>query len=144
MTQGELELTENAGIAYPSPVVGSTKTGTDATSEGVHLYADPEFNDGYTPVLYADCEGMNAGEKPPFALNHLIGMSDHSRKQRLVKKKLQGASREIKWAVNDRKRTDASLLWVTYTLASCIPFLTSLSSSKKTQGKSNQANEGLG
>jgi len=60
--------------------------------------------DGNTPVLYADCEGMNAGEKPPFALHHLKAMSDHSRKQRLVKKKLQGVTQEIKWALNDRDK----------------------------------------
>jgi hypothetical protein len=85
--------------------VGSAKTETDATSEGVHLYADPAFSDTATPVLYADSEGLNAGEKPPYALSSLQNLSEHSKTQRLVKKKLQGVSREVKWALNDRDKS---------------------------------------
>ena len=50
--------------AFPAPVVGMT--GTDIpTSEDVHLYADPETVTSDTPLLFADCEGLEGGEREP-------------------------------------------------------------------------------
>ncbi|KAH7087111.1 hypothetical protein FB567DRAFT_526936 [Paraphoma chrysanthemicola] len=64
---------------FPSPIVGlpplSQQDGPRRvnqrpmehrpTSAEVHLYADPERFNKRTPLLYADCEGLNGGENPP-------------------------------------------------------------------------------
>lgn len=48
----------------PSPVVGMT--GKDVpTSEDVHLYSDPLTCFSSNPMLYADCEGLDGGEREP-------------------------------------------------------------------------------
>jgi hypothetical protein len=49
---------------FPSPVVGISGHHVP-TSEDVHLYLDPltAFTDG--PILYADCEGLEGGEREP-------------------------------------------------------------------------------
>jgi len=48
----------------PSPVVGMT--GKDLpTSEDVHLYSDPSTCFLDNPLLYADCEGLDGGEREP-------------------------------------------------------------------------------
>ena len=49
---------------FPSPVVGIS--GHDIpTSEDVHLYLDPSTAVSEAPVLYADCEGLDGGEREP-------------------------------------------------------------------------------
>jgi hypothetical protein len=55
---------ENADEKFPSPVVGISGHHMP-TSEDVHLYLDPltAFTDG--PILYADCEGLEGGEREP-------------------------------------------------------------------------------
>jgi energy-coupling factor transporter ATP-binding protein EcfA2 len=58
---------KSSGIAnatFPAPVVGMT--GKDVpTSEDVHLYADPGTMASDTPLLFADCEGLEGGEREP-------------------------------------------------------------------------------
>lgn len=53
----------------PSPV---TSSGNDrlATTGDVHLYADPATLYTSTPMLFADCEGLNGGERIPRGLKH--------------------------------------------------------------------------
>jgi energy-coupling factor transporter ATP-binding protein EcfA2 len=47
-----------------SPVVGAT--GKDVpTSEDVHLYPDPSTSFMDHPILFADCEGLDGGEREP-------------------------------------------------------------------------------
>jgi hypothetical protein len=84
---------------FPSPVVGSINNELNATSEGVHLYADPEKYYETYPLLYADCEGLNAGEQIPFALSgsRVRRRSEASSAKEFVKRGLQGVSREISW-----------------------------------------------
>lgn len=51
-------------VQLSSPVVGMT--GKDVpTSEDVHLYLDPSTCTSKTPLLYADCEGLEGGEREP-------------------------------------------------------------------------------
>jgi len=53
-------------FSFPTPVVGLRGSPT-ATSVDVHLYADRNtFSTSY-PILYADCEGLDAGEELPRA-----------------------------------------------------------------------------
>jgi hypothetical protein len=47
------------------------------------------------PILYADYEGLNAGEQRPFA-SEMMSKGGKSSAKRLVKKTLEGRSREIK------------------------------------------------
>ncbi|GIZ36674.1 hypothetical protein CKM354_000014300 [Cercospora kikuchii] len=54
-------------IHFPSPVVGSVRDDTVATSGDVHLYAGPATYHQDFPHLYVDCEGLNGGEGDPIA-----------------------------------------------------------------------------
>lgn len=47
------------------PVVGSTLHADLPTSGDVHLYADMKTIHGDQPILYADCEGLDGGERQP-------------------------------------------------------------------------------
>ena len=49
-----------------TPIVGK-ESGDLATSADVHLYSDPETYWTDSPILYADCEGFNGGERQPVA-----------------------------------------------------------------------------
>ena len=52
--------------AFPTPIVGPA--GNDApTSNDVHLYPDPSTIDTNYPLLFADCEGLEAGTREPLA-----------------------------------------------------------------------------
>ncbi|KAF6818372.1 hypothetical protein CMUS01_11936 [Colletotrichum musicola] len=57
----------NNGAKFPSPAT-SSYNGHVPTTEDVHLYADPNTYDTRTPLLYADCEGLDGGEAVPEAL----------------------------------------------------------------------------
>ncbi|KAL8689851.1 MAG: hypothetical protein Q9218_004571 [Villophora microphyllina] len=49
-----------------TPVVGSAGENVP-TSGDVHLYPDPRTFESDTPILYADCEGLEGGEREPLA-----------------------------------------------------------------------------
>jgi len=50
------------------PLSGAGITGSIfATSEDVHLYSDPLSAFTNRPLLYADCEGLNSGDREPIA-----------------------------------------------------------------------------
>lgn len=51
-------------VAFPTPVIGATG-GHLPTSEDVHLYLDPSTATSNSPILLADCEGLNGGERDP-------------------------------------------------------------------------------
>lgn len=54
---------------FPSPVAGSINDHAP-TSGDVHLYADPGTYRTQFPKLYADCEGMDGGEKVPMGARY--------------------------------------------------------------------------
>jgi hypothetical protein len=60
---------EGAVERFHSPVVGISGHHMP-TSEDVHLYLDPltAFTDG--PILYADCEGLEGGEREPLGARY--------------------------------------------------------------------------
>jgi hypothetical protein len=49
---------------FPAPVTGRIND-LVPTSGDVHLYSDPQTYSDEDPILYADCEGLNGGEKLP-------------------------------------------------------------------------------
>ena len=51
---------------FATPVVGPT--GADIPTSGdVHLHCDPPSLCSQRPILYADCEGLDGGEREPLA-----------------------------------------------------------------------------
>jgi hypothetical protein len=61
-----IELNTHEFESFPTPVVGVA--GRDVpTSDDVHLYLDPPTSVSDAPILYADCEGLNGGEREPIA-----------------------------------------------------------------------------
>jgi hypothetical protein len=85
-------------VGFPVPVSGSHLHDTKPTSADVHLYSDPATCFGTTPMLYADCEGLNAGERVPVAHSVLSSRSGMA-VRRIVN------PRKVRWAVSDDKRT---------------------------------------
>lgn len=59
-----IDLSTHGNENFPTPVVGSV--GIDLpTSADVHLYVDPHTSDSDSPILFADCEGLEGGERAP-------------------------------------------------------------------------------
>ena len=97
---GNLTSVEKPQGLLSTPVPGSKATEGTATSEGVHLYADPEHLDSSKPILYADCEGLNAGEEAPFAVNEETSPPKEAQptgRHHRFGKKLPGRARPIEW-----------------------------------------------
>ena len=68
--------------SFPSPVVGSVVNDALPTSGDVHLYADPATHTEQLPLLYADCEGFEGGERTPLgARSRRRARSDQAREQ---------------------------------------------------------------
>lgn len=51
-------------MQFSSPVVGSVNDNIPTTGD-VHLYADPGTYLSESPMLYADCEGLDGGDNLP-------------------------------------------------------------------------------
>lgn len=63
----EMRTDPKMNPGFPTPVVGSVNDNVP-TSADVHLYADPGTITTRSPVLYADCEGLEGGGTDPVAL----------------------------------------------------------------------------
>jgi hypothetical protein len=61
-----VELTSPGRKRPQLPVVGNAG-GDIPTSDDVHLYIDPSTEQSDSPILYADCEGLDGGERQPLA-----------------------------------------------------------------------------
>ncbi|KAF2792920.1 FabD/lysophospholipase-like protein [Melanomma pulvis-pyrius CBS 109.77] len=85
--------------SFPSPVAGSAINDSIPTSADVHLYSDPATWGTERPILYADCEGLNAGERVPMgAHGKRIARLDNSRRLGL-------RVRPLEWANSDETKT---------------------------------------
>ncbi|KAK5163057.1 uncharacterized protein LTR77_010992 [Saxophila tyrrhenica] len=108
---------------FPSPVVGSTTHDSVPTSGDVHLYLDPLRSNDDRPIMYADCEGFEGGEKPP------MGSQEHIRiSQGHGDDDLDAYRRPIRWANRDdfRQREYAvTALYprLLYTFSDCVVFV---------------------
>jgi hypothetical protein len=101
---------------FPSPVAGSINDHAP-TSGDVHLYADPGTYRTQFPLLYADCEGMDGGEKIPMGAqykhNDLASPKSRARSgslpyssygfPRKLRKLNKAVKREIRWANTPEK-----------------------------------------
>ena len=98
----------------PVPVVGSVNH-SFPTSGDVHLYSDPQTYTTGSPILYADCEGLDGGENEPMAaqIKHSDGqaaiLSQPATRsasfQKRIRKKHHSSQRDITWATTPEKRS---------------------------------------
>ena len=94
---------------FPSPVVGTV--GLDVPTSGdVHLYSDPKTRMSDNPIMYADCEGLEGGEREPLGarLKRRDKPSESGRVdsfERKVENIHHTSEREILWADTNEKRS---------------------------------------
>jgi energy-coupling factor transporter ATP-binding protein EcfA2 len=92
--------------SVPAPIAGIP--GRDLpTSADIHLYADPRTVSSARPILYADCEGLDGGEREPLAAavrRSRDGRSNASTDGDSEDSQFY-AERQITWANSDTKRT---------------------------------------
>ncbi|EWY81854.1 hypothetical protein FOYG_16063 [Fusarium oxysporum NRRL 32931] len=94
----------------PSPVTSSANDRL-ATTGDVHLYGEPSSFHSTTPILFADCEGLNGGERIPRGLKHRTFSRDdvsgirptlrpllHVESKAKLKKSRYSSQRNILWA----------------------------------------------
>lgn len=95
---------------FPTPVVGASGAHIP-TSEDLHLYLDPRTAYTDTPILYADCEGLEGGEQEPigakFRKKRWRGQSRDSRDELATECQLSRSARvvserELTWADSPR------------------------------------------
>lgn len=89
--------------SWETPVVGSPLHDTPPTSADVHLYTDTDTFDRQTPMLYAGCEGLHAGEETPYAITSAKGKLEQETKR--VVAKAPGLQRRLEWATTSSKQT---------------------------------------
>ena len=104
-----IDLKSEASEGFPTPVVGAA--GRDvSTSEDVHLYLDPDSSESQAPLLFADCEGLEGGERDPVGAKlkkklekqaKQDAASGGRRRQRLK----HTSERELTWADSPRKQS---------------------------------------
>jgi len=90
---------------FPTPVVGSINDHAP-TSGDVHLYADPYTYLSQYPALYADCEGMDGGEKTPIGAprkDHMPSRPMNGKLPMKIRKLPKAVRREMVWANNPEK-----------------------------------------
>ena len=103
-----IELFSSSGQRLQVPVVGSVNHTDTPTSGDVHLYCDPESADGEHSVLYADCEGLDGGEREP------IGAISRNRKctSEMEHKKKRSTS-FAKQVRQEQNKSERAILWAT-------------------------------
>ena len=92
---------------FATPVVGPT--GADVPTSGdVHLYCDPTSLYSQRPILYADCEGLDGGEREPLA-NKFRRKEQASKSGggKVIQMNMPTFERELTWATTITKRTRA-------------------------------------
>ncbi|KAE8449132.1 hypothetical protein EG329_008516 [Mollisiaceae sp. DMI_Dod_QoI] len=105
----------NSPSRFPSPVTGSINDNIP-TSGDVHLYSDPATYYSTTPMLYADCEGLEGGENVPRGARYKLrddaippaARSSSSRNDPSFRKKIRkvahSSQRDITWATTPETR----------------------------------------
>ncbi|KAF2465550.1 FabD/lysophospholipase-like protein [Lindgomyces ingoldianus] len=96
------------GKSFPAPVIGMP--GKDVpTSEGVHLYLDPGSAFTDAPLLYADCEGLDGGEREPISARYGRRESDFGNEREygmgLSSKTRYTSEHELMWADSAFRRS---------------------------------------
>ncbi|ETS74669.1 hypothetical protein PFICI_13153 [Pestalotiopsis fici W106-1] len=93
---------ESGSVAVP--ILGRSDCDVP-TSSDVHLYIDPKTQKSDRPILLADCEGFEGGERDPIAQAVTVGRHHASAKGRRSLSRVARASKiNLKWA--SRKTPD--------------------------------------
>ncbi|KAK8017030.1 FabD/lysophospholipase-like protein [Apiospora rasikravindrae] len=98
---------------FPTPVVGPRGAHLP-TSEDVHLYLDPRTCDSPGPLLYADCEGLEGGEREPLGAKFRRMRRAHKDNSNETEAEADAqarkaskiiSERELEWASESRTRS---------------------------------------
>ncbi|KAL4986567.1 hypothetical protein BDW68DRAFT_197978 [Aspergillus falconensis] len=129
-------LIELQSVSHPEtqvPVVGSATNQDLPTSADVHLYSDPVSWATDTPILYADCEGLDGGEREPLGVkirkvrrriaNHAV--PDHFK----MKARHNTTTRDLLWATTEKTKSREYIVRnlyprLLYTFSDTIVFVT--------------------
>ncbi len=104
-----IELSVESYEDFATPVVGAS--GADVpTSEDVHLYLDPLSALSDAPILLADCEGLEGGEREPIGarmrkMRRRSRSRDSRQNDRQVRRPMPASSRELIWADGAKSRS---------------------------------------
>lgn len=103
-----IDLSAREEDNYATPVVGSV--GKDVPTSGdVHLYLDPHTADSEAPILYADCEGLEGGEREPLGAWRNTKDRSTSNQAGSIGENLghlqHASAREITWATTNERRS---------------------------------------
>jgi hypothetical protein len=138
-----IRLQENIEItgSFPSPVAGLSRARVHngqreqycaplehtPTSADVHLYADPASFEKRTPLLYADCEGLDGGENPP--IGALERRASHPTHEISARRLTPARLRRLAWADASTQRTTRAYIVkqlyprLLYTLSDVVVFV---------------------
>ena len=104
-----IELYAPDGVKNQVPVVGSNLHQDVPTSGDVHLYADPKTVDSDNPIMHADCEGLDGGEREPMGAKARNKRDTKDKRTRSfvkhIRKQHHTSEREILWAKTDKTRS---------------------------------------
>lgn len=98
-----IDLKSDEHETFETPVVGAA--GRDvATSEDVHLYLDPDSSESQVPLLFADCEGLEGGERDPVGakLKRKLASSQNNTSS---SRRKPTSERELVWADTPKKQS---------------------------------------
>jgi len=110
---------------FPSPVVGSVVNDALPTSGDVHLYADPSTHTEQLPILYADCEGFEGGERTPLGARSRMRTRSETGRDQLPDSVYV---RPIQWANTEEAKqrefaVTALYPRLLYTFSDCVVFV---------------------
>jgi hypothetical protein len=107
-----IDLNTNSSESFATPIVGSAKRQDVPTSGDVHLYVDAKSRSSVTPILYADCEGLDGGEREPISARYkkhsrrFVDTGNTSSLERKSARKIRYTSeRVIAWATTSQTRS---------------------------------------
>ncbi|KAL4750029.1 hypothetical protein BDW72DRAFT_121271 [Aspergillus terricola var. indicus] len=129
-------LIELQSISHPEtrvPVVGSATHQDRPTSADVHLYSDPVSWATETPILYADCEGLDGGEREPLGVkirNVRRRLANHAVPDYFeIKARHNTTTRDLLWATTEKTKSREYIVRnlyprLLYTFSDTIVFVT--------------------
>ncbi|KAK8254092.1 hypothetical protein IWZ00DRAFT_435915 [Phyllosticta capitalensis] len=99
----DLQKVGSDDVEHPTPVVGEPGV-LDPTSADVHLYSDPSTAQDDNPILFADCEGLTGGSRPPVSavMKQRFGTFG-TRDENTSSHAIPLSSREITWDCASRE-----------------------------------------
>ncbi|KAF9892309.1 hypothetical protein FE257_002086 [Aspergillus nanangensis] len=126
-----IELGSTTNKDAQVPVVGSVKNQDLPTSGDVHLYSDPDSAKTDTPILYADCEGLDGGEREPMGVRskRMRKKLPANRIPEEVRIRQNASDRYLLWATSEKTQSREYIVRnlyprLLYTFSDTIVFVT--------------------